>query len=247
MSKKVLLAVAVLALLVVGAVAYAAQDVSVYIDGTKLDTDVPPVIVSGRTLVPMRAIFQALGATVSWDEATQTVTAVKGNTVISLVIGSLQARLGSQEVSLDVPAQLVKGRTMVPGRFVSQALGASVEWNESSRTVTITTGSRAAAPGYAGNDACLSCHPDQYNQFRAAGHQWKLRPAAEAKANPLPLPKGYTWDDISYVIGGYKWKARYVGNDGYIITATKSGEPGKNQYNLATGTWSDYHPGEKKA
>lgn len=103
----------------------------------------------------------------------------------------------------------------------------------------------AEETGYVGSEKCGECHADKYSSFRVTGHPWKLRTGEEAKANPLPLPAGHTWDDISYVIGGYKWKARYIDNDGFIITTTEDG-PGKNQYNLMVGTWSDYHPGEEK-
>lgn len=103
----------------------------------------------------------------------------------------------------------------------------------------------ANAATYVGADKCLKCHPEEYNEWRVSGHPYKLRTAEEAKGASLPLPAGYTWDDISYVIGGYKWKVRYIGKDGFIITKT-DGKPGKNQYNLQTGTWSDYHPGEVK-
>ncbi|MFQ5997623.1 MAG: multiheme c-type cytochrome, partial [Dehalococcoidales bacterium] len=99
--------------------------------------------------------------------------------------------------------------------------------------------------GYVGSETCGQCHADKYSSFRVTGHPWKLKTAEVAKSNPLPLPKGYTWDDISYVIGGYKWKSRYIGTDGYIITTT-DGEPGNNQYNMMVGTWSDYHAGEEK-
>jgi hypothetical protein len=100
--------------------------------------------------------------------------------------------------------------------------------------------------GYAGSDICGVCHNEQYNEFRASGHPYKLRTAAQAKGDSLPLPAGCTWDDIAYVIGGYKWKSRYIGKDGYILTSNCYGEEGKNQYNLMTGVWKDYHPGEVK-
>lgn len=99
--------------------------------------------------------------------------------------------------------------------------------------------------GYVGSEKCGQCHADKYSSFRVTGHPWKLKTAEVAKSNPLPLPKGYTWDGISYVIGGFKWKARYMDEKGYIITST-GGEPGKNQYNMMVGTWSDYHAGEVK-
>lgn len=106
----------------------------------------------------------------------------------------------------------------------------------------------AQAKGYAGPEACAECHPDKYNDYRASGHPKKLRPAAEARAWGTPLPEGYEWSDISYVVGGAGWKARFVDKEGYIITKTgpKKDKPGKNQYNISTGRWVDYHPGEKK-
>lgn len=108
--------------------------------------------------------------------------------------------------------------------------------------------SEAKAKGYAGAQACAECHIDKYNDYRASGHPKKLRPAAEARAWGVPLPEGYEWDDISYVIGGARWKARFVGKDGYIITKTgpNKDKPGRNQYNVATGRWVDYHAGENK-
>lgn len=113
-------------------------------------------------------------------------------------------------------------------------------------TVSVAAGPAEQATGeYVGSEVCADCHAAKYNDFRASGHPWKLRPAAEAQSADLPLPAGLTWDDISYVVGGFKWKARYVDQDGFIITSVE-GEPGKNQYNVATGTWSDYEPGTEK-
>ncbi len=103
----------------------------------------------------------------------------------------------------------------------------------------------ASELGYVGSETCAQCHAEQYSTFQVSGHPWKLKTAEVAKANPLPLPKGVTWDDVSYVIGGYKWKARYMDKDGYIITTTGDG-PGQNQYNMMVGTWGDYHAGEEK-
>ncbi len=102
--------------------------------------------------------------------------------------------------------------------------------------------------GYAGPSTCAQCHVTQYGDYRASSHPKKLRPAAEARAAGLPLPEGYQWSDISYVIGGDRWKARYMDAQGYIVTSTGSdrSRPGANQYNLASGRWVDYHAGEKK-
>lgn len=102
------------------------------------------------------------------------------------------------------------------------------------------------AGDYVGSEACFKCHPDQYNDFRVSGHPYKIQKAETAKYWPLPLPKGYNWDDISYVIGGATKKARYMDKKGYIITSAKDGSELKTQYNLADGTWSFYEKGKKK-
>jgi formate-dependent nitrite reductase cytochrome c552 subunit len=112
----------------------------------------------------------------------------------------------------------------------------------------LSMGGFASAEKYAGTESCLECHQEIYNNFMFSGHPFKLRTVEDAKVSGIPLPDGYTWDDISYVIGGRNWKIRYIDDEGYIITMTGPNldKPGKNQFNIETGEWSDYHPGEKK-
>jgi uncharacterized repeat protein (TIGR01451 family) len=107
---------------------------------------------------------------------------------------------------------------------------------------TVAMSAQAQNLSYVGSETCGACHAGIYNEFRVSGHPWKIRPAEEARLNPIPLPAGYRWDDISYVIGGYKWKIRYMDNGGYIITSA-AGQPGNNQYNMATGRWVNYEAG----
>lgn len=102
------------------------------------------------------------------------------------------------------------------------------------------------AENYIGSEACSRCHMDQYNEFRSSGHPFKLMRASDARHRPIPLPKGYNWNDISYVIGGFHRKIRFVDKQGYIVTAAKDGSPLKTQFNLETGKWAYYHKGEKK-
>ncbi|HKV45167.1 MAG TPA: copper amine oxidase N-terminal domain-containing protein [bacterium] len=120
--------------------------VKVLVDGQPVVFDVPPVIASGRVLVPLRGVFQRLGASVFWDSGTQTVTAGRGDTIIILRIGNTQAQINGQTTLMDVPAMLVHGRTMVPLRFISQALGSEVSWDEPSATVQITSPAASALP-----------------------------------------------------------------------------------------------------
>lgn len=113
--------------------------IKIIIDGVPLSTDQAPVMVNGRTMVPLRAIFEAFHATIYWNQKTQTVTATKDDTTIVLKIGSKLATINNTAVSLDVPGQNLKGRTMVPTRFVSEALGHEVGWNPKTKVVSITT------------------------------------------------------------------------------------------------------------
>ena len=111
----------------------------VKLNGTTLDFDTPPVIEDGRILVPLRTIFEALGSDVYWYGDTQTVTSVKGDTTISMQIGSNELIRNSETISLDVPAQLVNERTLVPARVIAEAFGATVDWDEEMQTVIIQT------------------------------------------------------------------------------------------------------------
>jgi len=109
----------------------------VMLDDQQLSFDVVPTIENGRTLVPLRAIFEALGADVSWDGATQTVTATKDATQIKLQIGVKTAYKNGSPVTLDVPSKIISDRTLVPLRFVSEALGANVRWDGDTQTIVI--------------------------------------------------------------------------------------------------------------
>ncbi len=114
-------------------------NIEVTLDGELLSFDVPPTIIGGRTLVPLRVIFEALGATVDWNSATKTVTGIKDSTKISLKVNSNVAYVNSNTVRIDVPATVINGRTLVPARFIAESLGTDVEWIKSTRTVTIVS------------------------------------------------------------------------------------------------------------
>ena len=111
----------------------------VIVDGRLLQFDVPPTIIQGRTLVPLRGIFEALGVEPHWNSQTQTVTAQTGTTEIILPIGSRFPTVNGLPVELDVPGTIVEGRTLVPARFIAESLGAEVNWIQETRTVVITS------------------------------------------------------------------------------------------------------------
>ena len=113
---------------------------TVFLNGDELTFDVYPRVHNGRVLVPLRAIFEAVGATVEWNNTTKTATAKKGNTTIVLISGEDTARINGQPVALDQPGIVVSGRTLAPLRFVGEAFGGNVRWDETSKTVYITIG-----------------------------------------------------------------------------------------------------------
>lgn len=113
--------------------------VDLYVDGGQLHPDVPPTIVSNRTMVPLRSIFEALSADVQWNAETNTATASKSDKTISVTLGSKTAYVNGAAQTLDVPAQLINNRTMVPARFVSESLDARVLWDEPAQAVYIIT------------------------------------------------------------------------------------------------------------
>jgi hypothetical protein len=118
--------------------ASSASEIKVVLNGNLLSFDVSPRMVNGRTLIPMRAIFEALGATVDWNRDTQTVNAVKDGITVSLQIGSYDLVRNGHNFTLDVPAQIIDGRTFVPIRAIAEAFGVDVVWDGSTQTVIIT-------------------------------------------------------------------------------------------------------------
>lgn len=118
-------------------------DVSVKLNGAALEFDAKPFIENDRTLVPVRKIFEAVGAEVEWDAETKTAVAMRvknGEPVfVAIQTDSTKAFINSEAKTLDVPAKIVNDRTFVPLRFVVEALGEKVEWDADSYTVNITT------------------------------------------------------------------------------------------------------------
>lgn len=105
-----------------------------------------PQQIQGRVMVPVRGVLEKLGAQVTWMAKTQEVVATTPKVDVTLKIGSKQARINGKDVPLDVPAQIISGSTMVPLRFVGEAMGAELKWDGVTRTVSITTTGGATAP-----------------------------------------------------------------------------------------------------
>lgn len=109
------------------------------VNGERRPLDSAPFLLNGRTMLPFRFLGEALGARVDWEAGTKTVTYSLGRTAISLRIGSATALVNGRPVALDAAPVLKDGRTMVPVRFVGEGLGARVDWDEKTKTITVSS------------------------------------------------------------------------------------------------------------
>ena len=129
--------------------AFAYPAIQVYVDGQAVSFDQPPVIIDDRTLVPMRAIFQALGSEVTWSEPTRTITSTKNGDTIVLKIGEEGLyKNGSLVYTMAVPAQIINGRTLVPVRAIAEAFDAEVGWDPQGYVVTVLSSQAASERNY---------------------------------------------------------------------------------------------------
>lgn len=122
-------------------VAYGADEVTVLVNGKQVVSDVPAVNVSGNTMLPFRAIFNSLGVSdseIKWNQSSRSIEVRSGNTYLFLIIGNSGALVNEKLITLNAAPYIENGRTYVPIRFVSEALGADVKWNNTTKTVTIT-------------------------------------------------------------------------------------------------------------
>ncbi|MHB1042079.1 MAG: stalk domain-containing protein [Eubacteriales bacterium] len=159
-------------------------EIQVFIDGSPLSMDVAPLLEQDRTLVPLRSIFEALGATVEWYESDQSVMAKKGNMAVRLQIGSNAALKNEVQVMLEVPPRIVNDRTLVPLRFVSEALGAQVGWDGINQIVSITSGSvQSVSPGSSQQAAGQPAQstPSTGADLSGAVHNYLLLPVTDKK------------------------------------------------------------------
>ena len=113
------------------------SDIYVQFQDKILGFETPPVIEDGSTLVPMRFLFEQMGADVEWNQETQTATATLNNTAVTFSIDDTEASVNNTPATMDVPARLINDKTMVPLRFLSEEMGFDVSWDADSRTAII--------------------------------------------------------------------------------------------------------------
>lgn len=169
--------------------ASAQEGPTVMIDGSPMTfSDQPPVERAGRIYVPMRAIFERLGATVVYSNGT--INATRGRSTIQLQIGSPVATVDGQQVQLDSPPFEIAAHTLVPLRFVSQALGARVAWDQTRMTAYIVTNGNP--PGAMSGGGQYAAAPP----YRPGTSNQRPGPAWADAGHPL-LHRPYPWGSVS--------------------------------------------------
>ena len=146
MSRSPLVILFLVAVALAAPAAALADAPAIVVDGVAVRTDVPPVVENGRVLVPLRGIFERFNADVSYDEKTATVVATRNGIDVRVTVGSTEADINGHQVDLEVAPQEVDGRIEVPLRFVAQALGVSVDYDDATNTVVVDSAAGGALP-----------------------------------------------------------------------------------------------------
>lgn len=236
------------AALVFGTVpAYAADQVTVNLNGSQLEFDVNPVIENSRTLVPFRKIFEALDCAVSYtkEDGAQIVTANRGNKWITLEIGKNEITVDGETKTLDVAPKIVNGRTLVPLRAISEGLDCTVDWSAETKTVDI----RKKEGQYAVSSAHISKNvtDEKGNILITMAFEYPVIENKDNNAFITAVNEQYKKDAetvISDMEAEFKDSAAavlsYEGKNYHPMVFTRSFEVGLNQDNLLSITELDY-------
>lgn len=197
--------------------------VTVIINGVKQNYAQPALTVNGRTLVPLRGIFEALGAKVEWNAADEVARGIKGETEILVQLGNKSAYVNGVEVKLEVPAQSINGSTMVPLRFISESLGAEVKWSGDTNTATIISGGSGGKvnPGSGVEQGQVKYGSDYWKygvqiKVRYGDHDYGVRSQKEYDESMKIVDQALQTEFDSTVFGGkrlHDYAMRYLDGD----------------------------------
>ena len=229
--------------------AFADRPITVTINDAPLAFDVPPQILNDRTMVPMRKIFEALGADVEWDGAAKAVRAEKGGKNISLVIGEAKMDISegdlSGSVTLDAPASIIDGRTLVPVRAIAESFDCEVLWEKETKTVKIFTEEGQVGALAELNDP--SATAKQREAYQTAGsylYEADMAFSREGLKEQLTEGSGFSASDAEYAVkameknGSVDWNAQAYksAKEYYVMTEMAfSGEGMKDQLTSGEG------------
>lgn len=200
MKKKIVTPILIgvfLLLAIINNIVFATDNIVVKLNGDTLNFDVPPQIIDGRTMVPMRTIFESIGATVEWNQTTKTVKSQKQNTVVSLTIGVSEISVNGNIKKLDIAPCIINDRTLVPVRAVSEAFDLDVEWDSNSRTVNITSDNHSNSGysiPYCSRESSKIGKKFSENYVPGDGLQYSSSSMYILMVQQYPLRRGFDWD-----------------------------------------------------
>lgn len=206
----------------------ASRNIQVLLEGQEILFDVAPQIVEGRTLVPMRAIFEAIGLTVNWDDSTKVATGSNPNNTIVFSIGSSKAIVNNQEKILDVPASIINGRTMVPLRFLSENMDYNVIWVGESSQILLSKddivewkyeGFESVEPFKEYEVKYVNGQRTSETRYNGKNHDVKVEWRFEGHEGAAP----YKEYEVKYIDGKRTSETRYTGTNWVPITIIDEG------------------------
>lgn len=150
--KKRIISIAALIALMTAFPAKADREISVYLDGTKILFDADPIIIDGRTLVPMRSLFEAFGTNVTWNPDTRTATASKIGNIVQIPIDEYYISRCSVKIPIDVAATIINDYTYIPLRAVGESFDCTVWWDDDTSSVNITSNTETQGTIYLNAD-----------------------------------------------------------------------------------------------
>lgn len=198
-------------------------------NGQQLNFDVPPTVENNRTLVPMRAIFEAMGATVTWDQNKQSATAVKGNKTVVLPLNSTTPTINGVATKIDVPAKVVNQRILAPLRFVGETFGGTVGWNQAAYTITIQLKEEPTPPPIETPKVSeIIVDSDKVNLRNGPGTGYETVGQAAAGESYKVISSRDGWYEISRG-GSRAWIASWLVKDANAKPPVQPEQPDPNQ------------------
>jgi Zinc carboxypeptidase/Copper amine oxidase N-terminal domain len=198
-------------------------EVSVNINGKEMDFDQPAVLMNYRTMVPVRGVFEQVGASLTWNNTTKTAVIKKDDTVVSMTVGKSTATVNGETRTLDAPATIINSRTMIPLRFVGEAIGATIKWDSASRTAYISTSDQVEEPEEEEPEEEPSSNEETIVSLMMDDQLMSIQPAARIQDSTTiaPLTDLLKDHNAQYEWQGKSLRVTFEGND---MTVTKGSD-----------------------
>lgn len=228
MKKIISLLLVVCLMLSVSVTTFASDTIYVTLDGSYIKFDVKPQIINGRTMVPIRAIFEKMGAAVEWDGNTSSAICTKGDTVVKMTVNSMDMYINNQVTKMDISPVVIGGRILAPARYVAEAFGADVQWSQKNNTVVICSKDVYAYADYPDIPDLGRCYNipllSETNEdgFKALSYSYSDMANDDYYS--------YLYDNSALALGGYAEEVAETKDDMVLISYTKPGETAPRYY-----------------